>query len=80
MKSAHLLLHVGKSGVCSAAAGRPGVVCRVVSGILGAPRTGARAGAAPVELRLRGRAPEPPGGGFLHCSEIGKTGLCEALP
>lgn len=80
MKSAHLILHVRKSGVYSAAAGGPEVLCRIIPGIHGAPRTGARDGAAPV-----GTAPSGPGAGatwwrFLHCSEIGKTGLCGALP
>lgn len=32
-----------------------------------------RDGAAPLGT-------EPSGGGSLHCSQIGKTGLCEALP
>lgn len=58
MKSAHLILHVRKSGVYSAAAGGPEVLCRIISGILGAPRTGARDGAAPV-----GTAPSGPGAG-----------------
>lgn len=73
-KDARFILPVGKSDVRSAAAGGAEVVWRNLNpGIAGAPRrhTG--------WSRAAGN-PEPPGGGSPHCSHMGKTGLCEALP
>lgn len=37
-KNARLILHVGKSGVCSGAAGKAAGLCTVVPGIAGALR------------------------------------------
>lgn len=41
-KNADLILHVGKRGVCSGAAGRAAALCPLVPGIAGAAPQGAR--------------------------------------